>query len=80
MEIETATATEIKNSFGKYLEMVMSGNEVIITKNGTEVGRIIPQKKTISFLTDSLNGVIKDKFDLKHAKSEAMEKKYGSSH
>ncbi|MBR4610598.1 MAG: type II toxin-antitoxin system prevent-host-death family antitoxin, partial [Erysipelotrichaceae bacterium] len=33
----TATATEMKNNFGKYLEMVIRGNEVIITKNGKEI-------------------------------------------
>ena len=29
-----ATATEMKNQFGKYLQMVINGNEVIVTKNG----------------------------------------------
>ena len=38
-----ATATEIQNNFGKYLGMVMQGNEVIVTKNGKEVGRLIPR-------------------------------------
>ena len=32
-----ATATEMKNQFGKYLQMVINGNEVIVTKNGQEV-------------------------------------------
>ena len=39
----TATATEMKNQFGKYLQMVINGNEVIVTKNGQEVGRFIPK-------------------------------------
>ena len=38
----TATATEMKNNFGKYLEMVIRGNEVIITKNGKPVAQITP--------------------------------------
>ena len=54
----TATATEMKNNFGKYLEMVIRGNEVIITKNGKEIGRFIPKSKSISYLTDSLTGII----------------------
>lgn len=32
MNIEIATATEMKNNFGKYLDIVMSGKEVIVTK------------------------------------------------
>ena len=31
-----ATATEMKNNFGRYLDMVMKGEEVIVTKNGKE--------------------------------------------
>lgn len=30
----TATATEMQNNFGKYLNMVINGNEVVVTKNG----------------------------------------------
>ncbi|MBO4331421.1 MAG: type II toxin-antitoxin system Phd/YefM family antitoxin [Oscillospiraceae bacterium] len=32
----TATATEIQNNFGRYLNMVIGGKEVIVTKNGKE--------------------------------------------
>ena len=31
MEISTATATEMQNNFGKYLSLVMAGQEVIVT-------------------------------------------------
>ena len=58
-----ATATEMKNQFGKYLQMVINGNEVIVTKNGQEVGRFIPKTKTISYLTDSLTGLLKGNYD-----------------
>ena len=34
-----ATATEMQNNFGRYLNLVMSGQEIIVTKNGREVGR-----------------------------------------
>ena len=37
-----ATATEMKNNFGRYLAMVQEGSEIIVTKNGKEVGRLIP--------------------------------------
>ena len=55
----TATATEMQNNFGKYLNFVMSGQEIIVTKNGKEVGRFIPQSQAISYLTDSLTGILK---------------------
>ncbi|MBP0969859.1 MAG: type II toxin-antitoxin system prevent-host-death family antitoxin [Oscillospiraceae bacterium] len=74
-----ATATEIKNNFGKYLEMVSRGNEVIITKNGKEIGRFIPKSQSISYLTDSLTGIIKGNYDLKEEKRKALETKHALS-
>ena len=70
------SATEIKNHFGKYLKMVINGNEVIITKNGIEVGRLIPKSQSISYLTDSLTGIIKGKYDLKKEKAKSLDNKY----
>lgn len=32
MTIETATATEMQNNFGRYLNLVMSGKEIIVKK------------------------------------------------
>lgn len=43
MEISTATSTQMQNNFGKYLKLVMTGQEVIVTKNGKAVGRFIPK-------------------------------------
>ena len=43
-----ATATQMQNNFGKYLTLVMKGQEVIMTKNGKEIGRLVP--KTPLFL------------------------------
>ena len=34
----TATATEMKNNFGKYLNLVMDGQEIIVTKM---VGKLV---------------------------------------
>ena len=75
----TATATEIKNNFGKYLDMIIRGNEVVITKNGKEIGRLIPKSQSISFLTDSLTGLIKGDYDVKEEKRKALESKYALS-
>ena len=75
----TATATEMKNNFGKYLDMVIRGNEVIVTRNGKEIGRFIPKSQAISYLTDSLTGIIKGDYDIKEEKGKALEAKYALS-
>ena len=75
MMIETATATEMQNNFGRYLSMVMSGQEIIVTKNGKEVGRFIPKDATVSYLTDSLTGILQEDYDLDEAKEEKKKKK-----
>ena len=78
MIITTATATEMQNNFGRYLNIVMSGGEIIVTKNGNEVGRFIPKGASISYLTDSLTGILKENYDPDEVKAEAMRSKYGT--
>ncbi len=68
------TATEFQNNFGKYLQMVQNGNEVIILRNGKEMARLISHHKSISFLTDSLIGILKNDYDDKNVKAERMTK------
>lgn len=70
----TVTATEIQNNFGKYLQYVQTGEDVIIVKNGKAVARLISHEKTISFLTDSLIGVIKGDYNYDEIKKEKMKK------
>lgn len=72
----TATATEMQNNFGKYLNMVINGNEVIVTKNGREVGRFIPKDSAVSYLTDSLTGILKKNYDLAQEKDSSLREKY----
>ncbi len=74
------TATDIQNNFGKYLGFVISGNEVIITKNGREVARLIPKDYAMTYLTDSLTGVLKDDYDVNELKAESLKNKYGFTH
>ena len=76
MSAVTATATEMQNNFGRYLSLVMDGNEIIVTKNGREVGRFIPKASTVSYLTDSLTGILKGNYDLKAAREERLKEKY----
>ena len=74
----TVTATEIQNNFGKYLSMVQRGDEVIVLKNGKKVARLISNERSISFLTDSLVGVLSGNYDDKELRTERM-KKYESA-
>ena len=69
------TATELQNNFGKYLQYVQNGDEVVILRNGKEVARLISHEKSISYLTDSLVGVLKSNYDEKQIKAE-MRAKY----
>ena len=59
----TATTTEVQNNFGKYLQRVLSGEDIIILKNGAEVARLVSNEKSVSFLTDSLAGILKGDYD-----------------
>ena len=74
----TATATEMQNNFGRYLNLVMSGQEVIVTKNGREVGRFVPKDAAVSYLTDSLTGILKEDYSLEEVKTERLTRKYGA--
>jgi prevent-host-death family protein len=67
-----ATATEMQNNFGRYLDIVMNGREVIVTKNGKEVGRFIPKDAAVSYLTDSLTGILKGDYDLDEVRDEHL--------
>ena len=52
-----ATAAEMKVDFDKYLNIVLAGNEVVVTKDGKVIGRLVPYSAPVSFLSDSLVGV-----------------------
>ena len=72
----TATATEMQNNFGRYLNIVINGGEVIVTKNGKEVGRFIPTDAAVSYLTDDLTGILKGNYEMKDIKEERLKEKY----
>lgn len=65
-----ATATQMQNNFGKYLNLVMKGQEVIVTKNGKEIGRLVPKNTVVSYLSDSLTGIIKNEYNLDDIKTD----------
>ena len=72
-----ATATEVQNNFGIYIQLVQTGGEVIVMKNGKEVARLISYDKGLYFLTDSLIGVVKGDYDEKEIRRERMQKNEG---
>ena len=71
-----ATATEVKNNFGFYLNSAIEGNDIVIIKNGKEVARLISNTKAISYLTDSLVGVLTKDYDDKAIKKERYSKQW----
>ena len=60
----TTTATDIQNNFGKFL------------KKGKEVARLISKDTGISFLTDSLTGILKKDYNEKDIRAERIAEKY----
>lgn len=68
----TATTTEVQNNFGKYLQKVQEGEEVIVLKNGKAVARIMSYAQSLSFLTDSLTGVLEGDYDDKKTREQRM--------
>ena len=70
----TATATDVQNNFGKYLQAVQMGNEIIILKNGVEVARLISKNTAVSFLTDSLTGILSNDYNEKIVMEERLRK------
>ena len=75
----TVNATEMQNNFGKYLQSVQDGEEILILQNGKEVARLISKEATVSFLTDTLTGVLKHDYDEKEVYAERIEKREGIS-
>jgi len=67
-----ATATEVQNNFGRFLRMVRDGHEIVIMKNGTEIARLVSKGQTVTFLSDSLVGVLSGDADEKKARAERM--------
>ena len=70
----TATATDVQNNFGKYLQAVQMGDEIIILKNGVEVARLISKNTAVSFLTDSLTGILSHDYNEKIVMEERLRK------
>jgi prevent-host-death family protein len=64
-------STEVQNNFGKYLEMAAQ-QEIVITKNGQTVARLLGVDKTVSFLSERLVGLIPENVDEDALKREHL--------
>jgi len=64
-------STEVQNNFGKYLELA-SSHEIVITKNGQPVARLLGMKKAVAFLSDRLSGLVPPTVDEAEAKSTRL--------
>jgi prevent-host-death family protein len=64
-------STEVRNNFGKYLDMA-SQQEIVITKNGLAVARLLGADKTVSFLSERLVGLIPENTDENALKIERL--------
>ena len=61
MALEYVTEENFKNDAGKYIDMLSDENiNVIITRDGEEVGRLIPKSEVIRFISDEARGILKD--------------------
>ena len=68
----TVTSTEAQNNFGKYMRAAQDGYEVIVTRNGKEVVRIVSADRRREFLTDSLVGILQGDIDEKKMRREKI--------
>ena len=69
-----ATSTEVQNDLGRSLQTAIDGDKIAIAKNGKEVARLISREKTVSFLTESLVGILKTDVDEKAERMERAER------
>ena len=65
------SSTEVQNNFGKYLD-IASGQEIVITKNGLPVARLLGMRDTVSFLADRLVGILPKDIDEEKMKAERI--------
>lgn len=73
-------ATEFKTRAGKYLEIV-DKEEIVITRNGKEVAKLVPIKKQGTPNADFLYGLLADSdnkdITKKQIRDERIKNKYG---
>ena len=65
------SSSDFQNNVGKYLEL-SERQEIVITRNGSPVARLVGMDKTISFLSDRLVGLIPAEIDERAEKEKRL--------
>ena len=68
-------STEFQNNVGLYLQKAAQ-EDIVITRNGKEVARLIGAARKASYLMDSLVGLIPPDADLDKEKTAYLTEKY----
>ena len=69
-------STEFQNNVGTYLQRA-AAEDIVITKNGKEVARLIGAGRKGEYLVDALSGLFPKNFDAEKTKMEHLKEKYG---
>ncbi len=64
-------STEIQNNFGKYLDLA-SSQEIVITRNGLPIARLVSMDYSISFLSEKLVGLVPSTVNEKAIREERL--------
>ena len=51
------TSTQMKNSFGRYLNIALSQGEVLVERHGKIVAKLVSYQNSRTYLADSLKGL-----------------------
>ena len=66
-------STEVQNNFGKYLDMAEE-QEIVITRNGQPIARLVGVNNAVRFLSDSLVGLIPTDVEEDSMRSERLDR------
>ena len=67
----------IQEHISEYLDMMENGQEIIMVKDGKEIGRFLPRGKVVSLAAERLRGILSKNIDAEKARDEALRGKYG---
>jgi len=73
-----ASSTEVQNNFGKYLDLA-AGQEIVITKNGAAVARLIGMRVREKSIAEQLRGIIPADVDEDAIKAQRMNRHENSN-
>ncbi len=67
------TTTQLKMNTGHYLSLV-GKEEIIITRNGKTVAKLVPEKEDLNAAAKSLFGILPNTSDIEEAKEERLKR------